>query len=136
LLLLFSVTVITVCVCNLQTTYDNRRSNYIGAPLTDTRLFDAELVEDFICNMHRGKAAGLGGLSAEPMLYCHPQLPSILVKLLNLFLHHGHVPLEFGSCYTVPLLKGSVSSYSKTVTTDDFRGISISPVLSKVFEKI
>ena len=120
--------------CDLQTTYENRRSNYIGAPLTNTHLFDAELVEDVICNMHRGKAAGLDGLSAEHLLYCHPLLPCILVKLFNLFLHHGHVPLQFGLSYTVPLLKGSVSSHSKMVTTDDFRGISISPVLSKVFE--
>jgi len=35
--------------------------------------------------------------------------------------------------YTVPLQKGN-KSCSKSLTVDDFRGISISPVLSKVFE--
>ena len=42
--------------------------------------------------------------------------------------------LLYGESYTVPLLKNSCSIYSKTLTVDDFRGVSISPVLSKVFE--
>ena len=46
----------------------------------------------------------------------------------------SHVPLSFGESYTVPILKGSCNVHSKTLTVDDFRGISISPVLSKVFE--
>ena len=36
--------------------------------------------------------------------------------------------------YTVPILKGGISPDGKSVTVDDFRGIAISPVLSKVFE--
>ena len=52
-------------------------------------------------------------------------LPCILAKLFNLFIRYGHVPAAFGISYTVPLLKGSSSSYSKNLTTDDFRGISI-----------
>ena len=84
--------------------------------------------------MHRGKAAGFDGLSAEHLMYCHLLLPCTLATLFNLFLCHGHVPTQFGISYTVPLLKGSSSSYSKNLTTGYFRGISISPVLSKVFE--
>ena len=34
----------------------------------------------------------------------------------------------------MPLLKNSNSAYSKSITVNDFRGISISPVISKVFE--
>jgi len=84
--------------------------------------------------MHRGKAAGLDGLSAEHLMFCHPLLPSILAKLFNFCMRSGHVPVQFGLSYTVPLLKGSVSSCNRNITTDDFRGISISPVVSKVFE--
>ena len=36
--------------------------------------------------------------------------------------------------YTVPVHKNNASGYSKSLTVDDFRGISISPVLSKIFE--
>jgi len=52
-------------------------------------------------------------------------------------MHSGHVPLEFGQSYTIPL------GYSKVIvvilkdlvpTVHDYGGISISPVLSKVFE--
>jgi len=45
----------------------------------------------------------------------------------------GYVPTDFGRSYTVPLQKGQ-NNCSKSLTVDDFRGISISPVLSKVFE--
>jgi len=45
----------------------------------------------------------------------------------------GHVPCEFGYSYTVPLLK-SHDSRIKSLTTDDLRGISISPIISKIFE--
>ena len=43
-----------------------------------------------------------------------------------------NVPRQFGLSYTVPLLKSN--NTGKNATVDDFRGISISPVLSEVFE--
>ena len=44
------------------------------------------------------------------------------------------MPDKFGLSYTIPLPKGNTASMSKSLTASDFRGISISPVLSKVFE--
>jgi len=32
----------------------------------------------------------------------------------------------------VPILKSNCNVYGKTITVDDFRGVSISPVISKV----
>ena len=46
----------------------------------------------------------------------------------------GHVPTNFAKSYTVPILKGHFSAFSKSVNANDFRGIAISPVISKVFE--
>ena len=46
----------------------------------------------------------------------------------------GHVPYSFGKSHTVPVLKTRSSIHCKTITVDDFRGISISPVVSKVLE--
>ena len=46
----------------------------------------------------------------------------------------GHVPASFGMSFTVPVPKSNTSRYSKSLSVEDFRGISISPVLSKVFE--
>jgi len=53
---------------NLKATYESRRKKYIGAPLTNSHLYDAELVERVICDIHRGKAAGFDGLSAEHLM--------------------------------------------------------------------
>ena len=115
-------------------TYNTIRPNYVGSPFIDDYLFDVELVEKIIGDMKRGKAAGLDGLTVEHLIHCHPVLLCILSRLFNLFIYYSHVPPAFGQSYTVPLLKSSSNSYSKNLTANDFRGISVSPVLSKVFE--
>ena len=55
-------------------------------------------------------------------------------KLFNLCMTVGYVPLSFGKSYTVPILKDKNAIHCKSLTVDDFRGISISPVVSKIFE--
>ena len=118
----------------LQDMYTSKRSSYSGTPFTNNMAFTAELVEDQIINMKRGKAAGLDNLSAEHLQHCHPCLPAFLARLFNLIIETGTVPDKFGLSYTIPLLKANSGSMSKSLTASDFRGISISPVLSKVFE--
>jgi len=44
------------------------------------------------------------------------------------------VPDNFGLSYTIPLLKVKTSYMSTSLSVNDFRGISISPVVSKLFE--
>jgi len=114
--------------------YVHRRSTYLGVPVDDSFRFDAELVESVIYRMKLGKAAGLDGLSVEHLRYCSVSLPCILAKLFNLMLFVGSVPTDFGQSFTVPILKNNLNVYSKSITVEDFRGISISPVISKVFE--
>ena len=84
--------------------------------------------------MKRGKAADLDGITCEHLIFSHALLPCILAKLFNIMIDIGYVPLSFGRSYTVPILKNNCNIYGKTVTVDDFRGVSISPVISKVFE--
>jgi len=117
----------------MQTSYNNMRPNYIGSSYLETHRFDAELIEKVIAGMKRGKAAGLDGITAEHLQHCHPLLPSVLAKLFNLIMVHGYVPTGFGLSFTVPLQKDNIRG-SKSLTVEDFRGISISPVLSKIFE--
>jgi len=45
--------------------YNLLRSNYAGLPHLDEFDFDAELVENIISTLKRGKAAGLDSLTAE-----------------------------------------------------------------------
>ena len=46
----------------------------------------------------------------------------------------GDVPRQFGESYKVPITKNNNDLYKKSVTVDDFRGISVSSVISKVFD--
>jgi hypothetical protein len=117
----------------LKSNYTNLRQNYCGLPLTDDYLFNTELVCSILVKLKCGKAAGLDKLSAEHLLYSHPSLPCILYKLFNLILFCRHIPSGFGLSYTVPVPKVS-DCRTKAMTTDDFRGIAISPIISKVFE--
>ena len=55
-------------------------------------------------------------------------------RVFNCMVKLGHVPASFGQSYTVPLLKTGSNAHGKSVTVNDFRGISISPVISKIFE--
>ena len=82
--------------------------------------------------MKNGKAAGLDELSCKHLKYSHPIIVRMLCKLFNLFLTNSHVPDSFGKSYTVPIPKSSATN--RALTVDDFRGISISPVISKLFE--
>ena len=107
------------------------RKNYQGLPLTVD--FDVELVSNVIAKLKRGKAADLDNLTAEHLIHSHPILSVILCKLFNLILISGYVPTGFGYSYTVPICKLQ-DSRVKSVKTDDFRGIAISSIISKVFE--
>jgi len=118
----------------LKAVYCDMRANYRGCVIDDSYMFDAELVEKSISKMKRGKAADLDGLMVEHLFYSYCLLSCILAKLFNMMMYIGYVPLRFGESYTVPILKNSESVYNKSETVDDFRGISISPTISKVFE--
>jgi len=46
----------------------------------------------------------------------------------------GYVPNDFSRSCTIPISKDSKNSLCKSLSMDDFRGITIIPVISKVFE--
>jgi len=117
----------------LKEEYLKLRLNYCGLPLADQNMFDVEMVETVLSKLKRGRAAGLDTLSAEHLLHSHPALPCFLSELFNLMLRCGHVPPEFCYSYTIPIPKIQ-DCRTKAVTTDDFRGIAVSPVISKTFE--
>ena len=82
--------------------------------------------------LKRGKCSDLDNLSAEHVIYSHPLLSVALSKLYNLMLLTAYVPDAFGHSYTVPIPK--IEHCTKPKTCSDFRGIAISPILSKIFE--
>ena len=85
------------------------RSGYAGHIFNDSCLFDAELVQNVIKKMKRGKAGGLDGIMIEHLQFSHDLLPCILAKLFNVMLINGHVPRCFGESFTVPVLKSKIA---------------------------
>ena len=83
-------------------------------------------------NAHISKMS-LHLLTIEHLVHSHPVLFVILSKLFNIIMSAGYVPCGFRLSYTVPLQK--VDIVSSTNTVDNYRAISISPILSKIFER-
>lgn len=118
----------------LQLMFFDRWSTYFGFSLSEDNFFTVELVSEIVDKMCCGKAPGLDGLSCEHLKYSHPVVYLILCKMFNLLLLFGYIPKDFGLSYTVAVPKCDI--HSSTLTLGDFRGISISPVVSKVFELV
>jgi hypothetical protein len=107
-------------------------NNYTGDMFDRSCLLCVDDVDKSICDLKLGKAASLDGLTAEHVKYCHPVIVSILVKLFNLMILSHYVPNAFGVGLCIPLLKsGNCKNQS---SLDAYRGITVSPVLSKIFE--
>ena len=116
-------------------TFSERFSNYTGDTLNgdeDDICVQVELVDKIIGDLKEGKAAGLDHLSIEHLKFSHPSVCCIITKLFNLMMRYNYVPTDFGQGLTIPLLKNA--SLKKSCSTEDFRGITVSPVISKIFE--
>jgi len=118
---------------SLREDYEQARGGYYGYPIVDDDLFDTEMICRIISYMKRGKAPGIDGLSIEHLSYSHPALPVLISKLFNLIFACGYVPSGFKQSYIVPIPKIR-DCRTKAMKYDDFRGIAISPVISKIFE--
>jgi len=94
--------------------------------------FSVESLSYLLSKMKNGKAPGLDDLSCEHLKYSHPIIVKVLCKLFNIFILNGRVPTDFGKSYMVPIAKSN--AHNRSLTVEDFRGISISPVISKLFE--
>ena len=71
--------------------------------------------------------------SQRNILYSHPALYVLFCKLFKLIMACKYVPVGFRHSYIVPVPKIK-DLRSKSLTYNDFRGIAISSIISKVFE--
>jgi len=102
--------------------------------LTDDHVFGVKLIDSIVYHMQRGKAARLDDLTVEHLQFSHPALFVLLAELFNLFMQCGYVSNDFSRSNTIPILKDGKNSLTRSLSMDDFRGITISPVISKLFE--
>ena len=98
-----------------------------------TITFLSNFISKLICDLKVGKSAGYDGIAAEHLLHCHPSCHVYITYLCNLMLLTGYVPSQFGIGLTFPIPKGKLGQ--KICSVEDFRGISVSPVISKILEK-
>jgi hypothetical protein len=95
-------------------------------------LFTVESIDNVVFNqMKRGKAAGIDNVCLEHIIFSDPSIIVHLCKVFNLLLKHEYVPSQFGLGIVIPLLRdrnGNVCS------SENYRGITVSPVISKIFE--
>jgi len=76
---------------------------------------------------------GPDDLCAEHLLYAHPILIMHLKVLFKLILCHRFVPNSFGKGVTVPLIKDKTDNINDV---SNYGGITLSPVISKLFEVV
>ena len=73
----------------------------------------------------------MDNITIKHILYAHPTLLVLLTILFNACLKHGYVPDALGDGLVIPLVKGGNVDGSRT---ENYRGITISPILSKLLE--
>jgi hypothetical protein len=111
-----------------------RLANYTGAAVNYKSVINIETVHNCVLKLNCGKAAGYDSLTAEFLKFSHPVVISCITKLFSLMLKFCHVPDDFGIGITVPLLKSDTKG--SVASSEAYRGITIMPVISKLFEII
>jgi hypothetical protein len=90
-----------------------------------------ETVELAIKSLKLNKAAGHDGIVSEHIMHSHPALVIHLKILFSMILKTGHVPDDFGKGIVIPISKDKSGNPS---SIDNYRPITLSSVISKVFE--
>ena len=112
---------------------DKLKSDSVDDNVYDN-FVDINIIQDLISKMSGNKAMGHDNLSAEHLKYGHPVIVASVNSLFKIFMMCNYVPDGFGVGILVPIPKDD----SKTclINLDDFRRITISPVISKLFESV
>jgi len=84
-----------------------------------------------ICKLKRNKNDGCAGLSTNHLKHATPELFVHISCSFSGTVLHGSVPNDFLSCTAVPIPKGRNVNFTDST---NYRGISLSSVLGKVFD--
>lgn len=115
----------------LKDSFIDEFSRYSINDLSKINLLNISCIKSCIEKMELGKAIGVDGISAEHLKYAHCSLFEMLSWLFKMMLLHGYVPTLFCKGIVIPLIKDSKAS---KLSSANYRGITISTSISKVFE--
>src|SRR3989442_3744414 len=90
------------------------------------------MVDEAIKKIANNTAAGPDNLCIEHFKFAHPSVIIILKSIFNIFLSLREVPTGFGAGLVTPIPK--FCGHKIKVCADDFRGITLNPIASKIFE--
>ena len=88
-------------------------------------------VKTAIKGLKRNKAPGFDNITAECFHYAGEKFIKCLVKLFNILCVTEYIPCQFKKGVIVPIPKGDKDKSCK----DNYRGITLLTVISKVYEK-
>jgi len=98
-------------------------------------ILDTSHVNDYeveqLLRTVKSTAAGCDGLPAWLFKNCSVELSSIVAHILNLSFSEGKLPRQWLCAVVTPVPK-----ISKPVQLSDFRPISVTPILSRIAERI
>lgn len=112
----------------LRDTFLRRYQDYTERQSVDISV---ELIDSCIRRMKTGKAAGCDNIETEHLLYAHPILVLLLKVLFSAIIKHGYVPDIFCQGIVIPLVK---DKQGNAADVTNYRGITLSSTISKVFE--
>lgn len=96
-------------------------------------LIDVECIERCVKLLKLNKAAGHDELVAEHVIHSHPAIILLLKLLFSMMLLHAYVPEAFGRGIIIPIVKDRLSDLT---SVDNYRPITLSPIISKIFESV
>ena len=135
----FATVFSSACVPNSETRhaelFEKFKSRFTAYDYTDacTNRISRELLERCCDQLKRGKAAGADGLTVEHIIHAHPILLVLLTLLFNMLYVYGIVPDAFSVGIAIPLVKKMDGDKTKS---DNYRCITLSPAISKLFEMV
>ena len=118
------------------------RSEYLNRLNSDTQLItnddimsliNVEVIDKCISKLNHNKAAGPDELTAEHLFHAHPVVILHLCRLFRKIAAYRFVPDSFGRGHIIPLLKDKAGDVNDL---NNYRGITLIPVISKLFESV
>jgi len=116
----------------LKQEFDVKYNSYCPPVSQSTgQAITVDMVNRIIVKLKNGKAAGVDGIEAEHLKLAHSKINVLLCILFNNMMSLGKVPELFCSGVIVPVPK---NKHGDLTDSSNYRGITLSPVISKVFE--